>query len=273
MRLVFPNGEHASVDLREGSSKLGSGPNCDVVLVAPGIGLTHCEIAVTGVTGRITLGNPGNAVTVGGQRVVGSAEFKAGDSLSFGEVKARVVAVDRAPGGPQVQVQVKRADEGDDGRTKVRQALPKYMLRGVSGVTFGKVFPIHGTTVIGRQEGVDIQIISDEVSRRHAELRPTPEGVMIEDLGSANGTWINDRRVTREMLKPGDELRFDTIRFQLVAPGREVAAPAPAAPQVPAFTTPGQPAAKGGIPGLVWVAVVIAVLALTALGLKLGGVF
>lgn len=273
MRLVFPNGEHASVDLREGSSKLGSGPNCDVVLVAPGIGLTHCDIAVSGVTGKITLSNPGNAVTVGGQRVNGSAEFKAGDSLSFGEVKARVVAVDRAPGGPQVQVQVKRAEEGDDGRTKVRQALPKYMLRGVSGVTFGKVFPIHGTTVIGRQEGVDIQIISDEVSRRHAELRPTPEGVMIEDLGSANGTWINDRRVTREMLKPGDELRFDTIRFQLVAPGREVAAPAPAAPQVPAFTTPGQPAPKRGIPGLVWVAVAIAVLALTALGLKLGGVF
>lgn len=275
MRLVFPNGEHASIDLREGASTLGSGPKCDVVLVAPGIALTHCEISVSGSTGRIFLTNPSNVVTVSGAKVVGQADFKGGDSLSFADVKARVVAVDRAPSGPQVQVQVKR-DADDDGRTKVRQALPKYMLRGVSGVTFGKVFPLHGTTVIGRQDGVDLQIISDEISRRHAELRPTPDGVVVEDLGSANGTYINDRRITRETLRAGDELRFDTIRFQLVAPGRE-AAPAPAAPN-PApsmFTTPSAtPTVKsGGIPGLVWVAIGVAVLALTALGLKLGGVF
>jgi pSer/pThr/pTyr-binding forkhead associated (FHA) protein len=275
MRLVFPNGEHASIELREGASTLGSGPKCDVVLVSPGIALTHCEISVSGSTGRIFLTNPSNPVTVSGTKVVGQADFKGGDSLSFGEIKARVVAIDRAPSGPQVQVQVKR-DSDDDGRTKVRQALPKYMLRGVSGVTFGKVFPLHGTSVIGRQDGTDIQIISDEISRRHAELRPTPDGVVVEDLGSANGTYINDRRITRETLRPGDELRFDTIRFQLVAPGREAAAPVASAPQPPAmFTTPSAaPQVKsGGIPGLVWVAIAVAVLALGALGLKLSGVF
>lgn len=274
MRLVFPNGEHASVDLREGTSRVGSGPNCDVTLMAPGVAPSHCEIAVQGSSGRITLSQPGNAVTISGTKVNGQAEFKGGDSLTFGEVKARAVAVDRAPSGPQVQVQVKR-DTDDDGRTKVRQALPKYMLRGVSGVTFGKVFPLHGTTVIGRQDGCDIQIVSDEISRRHAELRPTPDGVMIEDLGSANGTYINDRRVNREMLRAGDELRFDTIRFQLVAPGREAAAPAPTAPvAAPSLAPAAQPVARsGGVPGLAWVAIVIAVLALTALGLKLGNVF
>lgn len=274
MRLVFPNGEHASVDLREGTSTLGSGPKCDVVLVAPSIAGVHCEIMVSGSSGRVVLSNPANVVAVSGTRVNGQAEFKGGDSLSFGDIKARAVAVDRAPSGPQVQVQVRREGD-DDGRTKVRQALPKYMLRGVSGVTFGKVFPLHGTTVIGRQDGVDIQIVSDEISRRHAELRPTPDGVVVEDLGSANGTYINDRRITRETLKAGDELRFDTIRFQLVAPGREPAAAPSANPAASQFSTPSAAAEvrSGGIPGLAWVAIGVAVLALAALGLKLGGVF
>ena len=41
----------------------------------------------------------------------------------------------------------------------------------------------------------------------------------MEDLGSANGTWLNGRRVTRAQAVHGDELRFDTQRFQLLVPG------------------------------------------------------
>jgi pSer/pThr/pTyr-binding forkhead associated (FHA) protein len=50
---------------------------------------------------------------------------------------------------------------------------------------------------------------------------------MVEDLGSANGTWINDKRVHTGMLSPGDELRLDTVRFLLLAPGSQPP-PAPA---------------------------------------------
>ncbi len=45
---------------------------------------------------------------------------------------------------------------------------------------------------------------------------------MVEDLGSANGSFINDKRVHGSgVLKPGDELRLDTVRFLLLAPGAE----------------------------------------------------
>jgi len=288
MRLTFPNGEHAAVDLKDGLTKVGSGPGLGLTLLSPSVSAHHCDIELTQGVARIKVTHPTHIVTVNNLRVASSIEFKNGDQLLLGEVKVRVAGEEKpafsfAPAGAPATAPITapsaapaaRREQEDDGRTKVRQALPKFMLRGVSGITFGKVFPLHGTTVIGRQEGCDIHINSDEISRRHAELRPTPDGVMVEDLGSANGTWINDRRINREMLKAGDELRFDTIRFQLVAPGREApAATGPAASPAAKTSAPTAPAAtSGGMPPVVWVAISVAALALVALVLKLSGVF
>mgnify|MGYP000976121287 FL=1 len=47
----------------------------------------------------------------------------------------------------------------------------------------------------------------------------------MEDLGSSNGTYINNKRVQHGFLNPGDELRLDAVRFILVAPGMEMNAP------------------------------------------------
>ena len=75
----------------------------------------------------------------------------------------------------------------------------------------------------------------DEMSRRHALVKPTPDGISVEDLGSSNGTYINNKRVQQGFLHPGDELRLDAVRFILVAPGLEMAPQAPApAKQAPA---------------------------------------
>ena len=103
-------------------------------------------------------------------------------------------------------------------------------------------------------------------------MKLTADGIMVEDLGSANGTYINDRRVTRELLKPGDELRFDTVRFLLIAPGQErPAAPSPAS--APGIRASAPAATKGSSKGLVWAMVGIAVIAVAAVGAKLAGLF
>ncbi len=109
-----------------------------------------------------------------------------------------------------------------DGATRVRVALPKYILRGVSGSTFGKTFALHGTMVVGRAAECEISIPTEEVSRRHAQLRTVSDGIHVEDLGSANGTFINGERVKQGVLMPGDELRLDTVRFTLIVPGQEL---------------------------------------------------
>ena len=57
----------------------------------------------------------------------------------------------------------------------------------------------------------------------HARLLPTDEGVLVEDLGSTNGCFINGKRVLRGEARGGDEIGFDTLRFRLVAPGHNEA--------------------------------------------------
>src|SRR5690606_27757231 len=76
------------------------------------------------------------------------------------------------------------------------------------------------------------------LSRHHAKLTPVAEGVMVEDLGSTNGSFVNGQRVQRALARPGDEVGFDRLRFRLVAPGL-VAMPA-AAPAHPQARGPSQ---------------------------------
>ena len=67
-------------------------------------------------------------------------------------------------------------------------------LRVVTGPEAGRRFELRGETVVGR-EGADVTIEDPELSRRHAVLRPTAHGVVVEDLGSSNGTFVNGRRI------------------------------------------------------------------------------
>src|SRR5262245_45870750 len=65
------------------------------------------------------------------------------------------------------------------------------------------------TAGIGRGEENDIQIAEKHVSRRHAVIRFRDGIFMIEDLGSANGTFVNDRRLTEPFpLAHGDVIRL-----------------------------------------------------------------
>jgi pSer/pThr/pTyr-binding forkhead associated (FHA) protein len=115
--------------------------------------------------------------------------------------------------------------------------------------------------VIGRQNDSDIPVAAEEISRHHARLQVTPEGVLVEDMSSANGTFINDKRVQSGLLKPGEELRLDTVRFLLVAPGMDAKQQATAARAEPAKTAEAAQGSGGKAIGVVVAIVVIAAIA------------
>ena len=159
------------------------------------------------------------ATVLNGKQIVGETPIKAGDLLLFGKVGCRIV------GSPRRQpLPVSEADADDDmGHTRVRMAMPKYLLRGVSGPTFGKIYAMVGVMSVGRNSDCDICIPIEEISRNHAKLQSGSDGIVVEDLASANGTFVNDQRVhAGTLLKPGDEVRFDTVRFLLMAPAQEL---------------------------------------------------
>ncbi len=59
---------------------------------------------------------------------------------------------------------------------------------------------------IGRDAGCDIPIDDPSASRRHARFTPTPEGYLVEDLGSKNGTLVNDAPCRNTVLRDGDRV-------------------------------------------------------------------
>jgi pSer/pThr/pTyr-binding forkhead associated (FHA) protein len=69
--------------------------------------------------------------------------------------------------------------------------------------------------VVGRHRWCDVRIASPRVSRRHCCLALGRDGVLVRDLGSTNGTWINGQRVEEGVLRPGDELSIAHCRYQL----------------------------------------------------------
>ena len=66
--------------------------------------------------------------------------------------------------------------------------------------------------VVGRDEGADVIIDNPSVSRRHAEIRLTDDGWVVEDLGSSNGTFIQGQRIEHaHSIGLGDEILDDFL--------------------------------------------------------------
>ena len=67
---------------------------------------------------------------------------------------------------------------------------------------------------IGRSPQADLPLGHEPVSRLHATLRQGPDGWLLADLGSTNGTFVNGWRVrTRQLLRSGDVVRFGELSF------------------------------------------------------------
>lgn len=82
----------------------------------------------------------------------------------------------------------------------------------------GQRFPVNNHSVLGRDSSCDITIPGTHLSRRHAELAVKGSKLLIRDLSSSNGTYVNDQRITETELKPGDTIRFDVLLFRIHGP-------------------------------------------------------
>jgi PPM family protein phosphatase len=71
----------------------------------------------------------------------------------------------------------------------------------------GRVVPLEASTVIGADPDCKIVVAEDYVSGRHAEVMRTEHGFTLRDLGSTNGTFINNGRAQEECLVDGDRIR------------------------------------------------------------------
>jgi hypothetical protein len=122
--------------------------------------------------------------------------------------------------------------------------------------------------VVGRGDA-DVVVSDDQMSRRHAAIRPVPGGVEVEDLGSLNGTFVNGKQISEKVtLSENATVRIGVTEFALEVPPAETDIPAGATRlsgqpppldatvvrQRPPVTAPppsagGRPPGVGGPPG------------------------
>lgn len=95
------------------------------------------------------------------------------------------------------------------GKSGKARGKDQYLLVQVRGSELGRVRELTGDELlIGRLNEAEIWIGDDGVSRRHARLVRQGESYVIEDLGSANGTYVQSERIERRVLRDGDQVQF-----------------------------------------------------------------
>ena len=109
----------------------------------------------------------------------------------------------------------------------------------------GRAFELNvDRTTVGRVEDNTFQITDPSVSSHHAEILLRGTEILVRDLNSTNGTFLNGDRITEVVLKPGQIVRFGQVELK-IDDGQPVVAPAPAPASVGApAPTPAPAAAK-----------------------------
>ncbi|HEY2903172.1 MAG TPA: DUF4388 domain-containing protein [Polyangia bacterium] len=94
----------------------------------------------------------------------------------------------------------------------------QWALRFISGKYQGGEFPLrpHREIVIGRSSDLDMVLVEDMVSRKHAKITTDEKVVAIQDLGSTNGTFVNGEKIRKVDLKDGDRILIGTSIIKLV---------------------------------------------------------
>lgn len=102
-----------------------------------------------------------------------------------------------------------------------------YVLRFISGKYQGGEFPIvpDKQIIVGRSSDLDMVLVEDMVSRKHARIQMQQDQIWIEDLGSTNGTFVNGEKIKRARLKEGDRVLIGTSILKLIAGDGTGAAP------------------------------------------------
>ena len=172
-----------------------------------------------------------NGTWVNGERVRESRQLSPGDTIRVGQTTLELLK-----GDEQAPAEASTDTVAPSPAPVVRGGE---QLRVIEGNAVGKRFDLGEEFVLGRLAGEDATLGADrKMSRRHARITRGPAGKLtIEDLGSANGTWVNGRRIDApRALEPGDRITVGTTAFEVVHPSLAMPSSIGALPSVAGIT-------------------------------------
>ncbi len=231
LKLQFKDQRKPAIWLVEARYAIGNDTQNKIVLTDEGVSPFHAEIRVEGDQVFISDTGSGNGTFVNGKRIARRTELRSADVIAIHNVQFLLI-------DPKQEI-----SGAPEGATAISPALANipiatptankqgsgWVLKAKTGSIVGKSFPVAATgkMVIGRANNCDIQLPANHVSRQHAEVQVVGGRLLVKDLNSSNGTYINRKKVADGELKHGDEVRFDTFSFEVAGPTglAKVAAP------------------------------------------------
>lgn len=114
-------------------------------------------------------------------------------------------------GGGQGKMRTMAIDMGGGGAV---QGSGVGWLVPLDGPQTGELFQLKGRAVVGTAADCDAVMKDPSISGRHAEFMSTSQGFRVNDLGSTNGTFVNDKRVTNTDLIDNDNIRLGRVNFK-----------------------------------------------------------
>jgi pSer/pThr/pTyr-binding forkhead associated (FHA) protein len=209
----------------------------------PELSRRHARVS-RGADGQLTIEDLGsaNGTFVNDERIDAARTLDLGDVVRVGKTVLQVTdrsgAVpdkSRPPTGAPASERPSASAEGGE------------ELVVTAGTAPGRRLTLRDELVIGRRVSGEGRLSDDhELSRRHARVARDASGrLTIEDLGSANGTFVNGERVRgRQVLNVGDSVRIGSTTLQLTDVERAPAPSAPATPPAPPLASAKRPPAS-----------------------------
>jgi pSer/pThr/pTyr-binding forkhead associated (FHA) protein len=212
---------------------IGRDPDCDIVLTAPHVSRRHARV-MPGLLGYTLVDESANGVTVNGARVDRKQLLSQGDVIHIGDVAlqfsadlasyepdAAVLAVERTPlprrGASLAAVSPPPTAPAPVAKRPGSRPAPAPALLATlevleGSMPAGTLFRIERPVVqLGRGPQNDVQLADESVSAAHATLVQRGASWQLLDLGSRNGTYVEDRRITECALSGPCELRLGSV--------------------------------------------------------------
>lgn len=200
--------------------KIGSAKSNEIVLGEENVAPLHCNLHIAEdrievepvadnpvyinevLVKRKTLLNLDDVVRIGTQ------EF----SILNPQSKAAIVPAAPAPVSSEATVfrapvNIDAAGEGSG-----------WMIQALHPNLRNKRYPIDGTMSLGRSQECELHFSFDRLSRKHAEFKVIEGVLIVKDLDSSNGTFVNGEKVRQAKLSAGDTVAFDKLEFTVIAP-------------------------------------------------------
>lgn len=209
LKIQFKDRRKPAMWLVESTLKISSEMPCDILIEDPSAKGIDCELVIEHSRITLNVNSSMPMVFVNGIPVLQNQMIDAWDVIRIGTDELELIdpLKERNP-----------QPHAESNKTVIRSAISEWMLKANTKPLMGRFYQINDGDTIGRDEEANVVVPLDYISRIHVKLSVNKGLLLVEDLNSSNGTFVNDERVKKCELRNKDEIRLDEFSFSVIGP-------------------------------------------------------